>query len=185
MEHERFLADIAAHPSDPASRFVYADWLEERGDKRADFIRLVVEVATQEAYGEAAGIELHDGLMATLEHVNMPRESWTLFAVDCAEHVLPISEKTFADEDRPRLVIEAARRLKQRMKPVVEGPAELSRNDYVSIAIIAAEDAASDEEAIMGARMAVYGSRNDGDWQLIRLAEYKLWGRAVGLWSGP
>ncbi|MEK6249388.1 MAG: TIGR02996 domain-containing protein, partial [Planctomycetales bacterium] len=62
MDHERFLADVAAHPHDPASRLVYADWLEERGDKRADFIRLVVEGidgahATPKEICEAAGIE--------------------------------------------------------------------------------------------------------------------------------
>src|SRR5262245_14035787 len=41
MNHEKaFLAAIRANPDDEAPRLVYADWLEERGDARAEFIRL-------------------------------------------------------------------------------------------------------------------------------------------------
>lgn len=37
------LAAIAAAPDDDAPRLVYADWLEERGDPRAEYVRLEVE----------------------------------------------------------------------------------------------------------------------------------------------
>ena len=37
-EHE-FLRAIHAQPDDPEVRAVYADWLEERGDRRAEFVR--------------------------------------------------------------------------------------------------------------------------------------------------
>jgi uncharacterized protein (TIGR02996 family) len=37
-----FLNVLAAHPGDDAAWLVYADWLEERGEDRADFLRGVV-----------------------------------------------------------------------------------------------------------------------------------------------
>jgi uncharacterized protein (TIGR02996 family) len=37
---ETLLADIYANPTDDAARFVYADWLLERGDPRGEFITL-------------------------------------------------------------------------------------------------------------------------------------------------
>jgi uncharacterized protein (TIGR02996 family) len=40
MNEEAFLSAIAADPSDDTNRLVYADWLEERGDPRAEYIRL-------------------------------------------------------------------------------------------------------------------------------------------------
>jgi uncharacterized protein (TIGR02996 family) len=39
-DDSQFLAAIAADPRDAALRQVYADWLEERGDPRGEFIRL-------------------------------------------------------------------------------------------------------------------------------------------------
>jgi uncharacterized protein (TIGR02996 family) len=41
-----FLAAIVNAPEDAALRLVYADWLEERGDPRAEFLRLA---ATQQS----------------------------------------------------------------------------------------------------------------------------------------
>lgn len=40
-----FLAEIAASPDDDLPRLVYADWLEERGDPRGEFIRVQCELA--------------------------------------------------------------------------------------------------------------------------------------------
>ncbi|MEK6233560.1 MAG: TIGR02996 domain-containing protein [Planctomycetales bacterium] len=37
---KRFRLDILNNPQDDAARLVYADWLEERGNPRAEFIRL-------------------------------------------------------------------------------------------------------------------------------------------------
>jgi uncharacterized protein (TIGR02996 family) len=45
MTDERaFLAAISANPADMAARLVYADWLDERGDRRAEFVRLHVRL---------------------------------------------------------------------------------------------------------------------------------------------
>jgi uncharacterized protein (TIGR02996 family) len=41
MTHEEaFLQAIIESPEDDAPRLVYADWLEERGDPRGEFLRL-------------------------------------------------------------------------------------------------------------------------------------------------
>src|SRR5262245_58493353 len=39
-DEEGFLEAIQADPGDDFSRLVYADWLEERGDSRGEFLRL-------------------------------------------------------------------------------------------------------------------------------------------------
>ena len=44
LGEREFLAAIVAHPHDWAPRLVFADWLEERGDPRAELIRLLEEL---------------------------------------------------------------------------------------------------------------------------------------------
>ncbi len=45
-EHQSaFLAAIAADPDDDGHRLIFADWLEERGDPRGEFVRLQCELA--------------------------------------------------------------------------------------------------------------------------------------------
>jgi uncharacterized protein (TIGR02996 family) len=47
MSEERaFLAAIGARPDDRTARLVYADWLEERGDRRGELIRVEDEIRT-------------------------------------------------------------------------------------------------------------------------------------------
>jgi uncharacterized protein (TIGR02996 family) len=54
MDHgEAFYQDILEHPDDRAPRLIYADWLEERGDPRGEFIRLHC-AATDLAPGDPA-----------------------------------------------------------------------------------------------------------------------------------
>ena len=46
MTHEdAFLADIIENPDDDGLRLIYADYLDERGDPRGEFIRVQVELA--------------------------------------------------------------------------------------------------------------------------------------------
>lgn len=40
-----FLAQLYHHPHDDVTRLVYADWLDERGDARADYLRREVDLA--------------------------------------------------------------------------------------------------------------------------------------------
>jgi len=43
-DHDAFVAAIVNAPDDATARLVYADWLEERGDPRAEFLRLAVDL---------------------------------------------------------------------------------------------------------------------------------------------
>jgi uncharacterized protein (TIGR02996 family) len=45
-EHGTFLQEILSHPDDDAPRLIYADWLEERGDPRGEFIRVQCALTT-------------------------------------------------------------------------------------------------------------------------------------------
>src|SRR5262245_25234308 len=51
-QEQAFLDQLAAKPGDDVTRLVYADWLEERGDPRADYLRLEIELAGVEEYEE-------------------------------------------------------------------------------------------------------------------------------------
>jgi uncharacterized protein (TIGR02996 family) len=42
---DAFLADIVANPDDDGLRLIYADYLDEKGDPRGEFIRVQVELA--------------------------------------------------------------------------------------------------------------------------------------------
>jgi uncharacterized protein (TIGR02996 family) len=42
-EEEGFLAAILAEPGDRVALLVYADWLDERGDPRGEYLRLLAE----------------------------------------------------------------------------------------------------------------------------------------------
>jgi uncharacterized protein (TIGR02996 family) len=46
MTEQDFIDAILAEPDDDVPRLIYADFLEERGNPRSDFIRLQVELAT-------------------------------------------------------------------------------------------------------------------------------------------
>src|SRR6266702_3050247 len=40
IDHDTFLQAIIEAPDDDTPRLIYADWLEERGDPRGEFIRV-------------------------------------------------------------------------------------------------------------------------------------------------
>lgn len=42
-DEQSFLAEITANPTDMSLRLVYADWLEEQGDPRAELVRIEVD----------------------------------------------------------------------------------------------------------------------------------------------
>jgi uncharacterized protein (TIGR02996 family) len=55
-DEQTFLSAIVANPDDRTAKLVYADWLQERDDPRAEIVRLKVAVDTQ-AEGWAAARE--------------------------------------------------------------------------------------------------------------------------------
>jgi uncharacterized protein (TIGR02996 family) len=67
-EEESFVQSVREAPQDEARRLVFADWLEERGDVRADFLRIESRLrgmdARETAYpaATARGLELRDGI---------------------------------------------------------------------------------------------------------------------------
>jgi len=65
-EEEAFLKVIKANPPDNSARLVYADWLEERGDSRAAYLRLLCEWLTRRSAEDQALIEQERKLRADL-----------------------------------------------------------------------------------------------------------------------
>lgn len=51
-----FLDEIRANPNDDAARQVYADWLEERGDVRGEYLRLECQLSNSLHYND----EIHE-----------------------------------------------------------------------------------------------------------------------------
>ncbi len=89
MDHaEAFYQDILEHPDDRAPRLIYADWLEERGDARGEFIRLHC-AATDLAPGDPAREPLARRL----------RELLALHEADWAEELVgPLRELLGTDQ---------------------------------------------------------------------------------------
>lgn len=53
MTHEEaFIQAICENPDDDAPRLMYADWLEERGDPRGEFIRVQMKIAEKGFYSD-------------------------------------------------------------------------------------------------------------------------------------
>ncbi|MEK6238655.1 MAG: TIGR02996 domain-containing protein [Planctomycetales bacterium] len=44
QQEDRFLREIGEDPQDDSARLVYADWLEERGSRKADYLRLELQL---------------------------------------------------------------------------------------------------------------------------------------------
>src|SRR5262245_46917946 len=57
MNDEAFLQAILANPDDDHLRLIYADWLEERGDPRGEFIRVQIELAAADVEGEGTRLK--------------------------------------------------------------------------------------------------------------------------------
>jgi uncharacterized protein (TIGR02996 family) len=70
--YDPFLETILENPDEDAPRLVYADWLEEQGDPRSEFIRVQCELASLEDDDSRSG-ELHDRETALL---NLHGEKW-------------------------------------------------------------------------------------------------------------
>jgi uncharacterized protein (TIGR02996 family) len=70
VDEREFLAAIVAHPHDWGPRLVFADWLEERGDRRGELIRLLHELTRPKCtYRKRKEQRLHDLLRGGVEPV--------------------------------------------------------------------------------------------------------------------
>ncbi|HEX5271780.1 MAG TPA: TIGR02996 domain-containing protein, partial [Gemmataceae bacterium] len=63
MTDDAFLRAIIEDPDDDAPRLIYADWLEERGDPRGEFIRIQCELARRGA-GDTARLRARERKLA-------------------------------------------------------------------------------------------------------------------------
>ena len=69
-EDLRFLEEIEHAPDDDDRRLIYADWLAERGDLRAEFLRMGIQL---EESSKTSGVShLVDALRALSQKINMP-----------------------------------------------------------------------------------------------------------------
>lgn len=66
-EEEAFLAAIQAAPAEALPRLVYADWLEDHGDSRAEFLRLQQQLADVLARLQHARVGLDTSWVQTVE----------------------------------------------------------------------------------------------------------------------
>jgi uncharacterized protein (TIGR02996 family) len=64
---QAFLDNIRANPRDNTTRLVYADWLEEHGDRRAGYLRLLCEWLGCRTAEEQQVIEQERKLRASLD----------------------------------------------------------------------------------------------------------------------
>lgn len=107
---------------DDFARLVYADWLDEQGDKRGQLIRLMEAVrgdtgkdgtpdadtwsALEQCITESLGVECDTRSLTDLLNERDQR----LFACDCAERVLPLFESKYPNDARLRNAITVSRR---------------------------------------------------------------------------
>lgn len=78
-EEDAFLVDILAQPHDRTARLVYSDWLEERDDPRAEWVRRGLEVALPDIDAVEPSKEemlfrgeLQQGLPGQREYLGLP-----------------------------------------------------------------------------------------------------------------
>jgi uncharacterized protein (TIGR02996 family) len=72
MDEDAFLRAILASPHDDAPRLIYADWLEERGDPRGEYIRLLCALDGLPG-DDARAVEMRERLQALEARIDL---SW-------------------------------------------------------------------------------------------------------------
>lgn len=135
---------------------------EEYTDKRIS--ELIGDGLTAEGIA-ALNIPVSDRIWCLI--ALLPEREQRLFACDCAERVLPIWEKQYPDDKRPRACIEAARRY-------AENPTDDNQRLMLAAARYTAMAAAYTADAAWEAAWAAAQAAMDAQrrWQLDRLVEY-------------
>ena len=86
-QEEEFLRQIHDHPDDDDLRLVFADWLEEIGDERAELIRVQCETARLEARQKrsprssgniTSDLKTHEAELVKLWRLSCLEELWSL-----------------------------------------------------------------------------------------------------------
>jgi uncharacterized protein (TIGR02996 family) len=95
-EEQGFLETLAANPGDDATRLVYADWLDERGDPLGSYLRLEIELArlaehdARTAALEAQLQQLRSGIPSELAEVAGKRWDVWLLAYEPVQKIAVI-----------------------------------------------------------------------------------------------
>jgi hypothetical protein len=115
-------------------------------------------------------IEVTNKIVVSKARLVRKLETWNdctarLFAADCAEHVLPIWEKRYAHDTRPRAAIEAARQF-------AYGGIDSAACSAAYDAADAAADAASGADAYTAACSAAYAAACSATYNAARAATY-------------
>jgi uncharacterized protein (TIGR02996 family) len=103
-EEAAFVAAILAAPYDDAPRLVFADWLEERGDPRGEWLR--INVWLQRLLGQTPPVALAARLRRVREIAGLQRRFRELRAVISDEWALrlqrgPVEQCSVPDADCP------------------------------------------------------------------------------------
>jgi uncharacterized protein (TIGR02996 family) len=90
-EETNFLTSIAVDPWDEQVRIVYADWLEERGDARSDYVRIDSEVHSTLSFRRprsTAARNEADALVARLSGLRREVDAGWLAVIDRPDWIL-------------------------------------------------------------------------------------------------
>ncbi|MEK6234177.1 MAG: TIGR02996 domain-containing protein, partial [Planctomycetales bacterium] len=104
-----FIAESLSLPEDPSPKLIYADWLEERGDFRANVIRAAIRGHSAEQILHAAKIPPLGTFRETLETIELPLSRLLCLAIDCAARNLELFESRRPDDERMRRALDGAR----------------------------------------------------------------------------
>ncbi len=116
-EEEAFIRSILAAPRDAALRLVYADWLEERGDDRGQWLRL------QTALDGLAGSDQRAGEMQRQLQELQNR-------IDLKWVALMSRGRVRAQQDGQEEVAKLTRRERRRRREVLEGEVGVFLRQY-------------------------------------------------------
>jgi hypothetical protein len=132
------------------------------------------EVWLFEADGEV--IDAGDKMVARKARITERIETWNertarLFAADCAEHVLPLFERHYPNDDRPRKAVEASRAFARGEidRTALAAARDAARAAAWDAARAAARDAAR-AAARDAARAAAWAAAWDAAWDAARAA---------------
>lgn len=112
VKEQNFIDDILSSPDEALPKLVYADWLEENADVRADIVRALTEDGLS-CFGEPEfniQVEIRSGKCSNIiKNSGLTIEQFIQYAADTAESVLHVFEENYPEDDRPRKAIEAIR----------------------------------------------------------------------------